>query len=574
MPQKVAPALLSAALLENQPGNSIPEEGENLELYLDEAIELVGGALLTSADLTLSAGNLGAITTAPVLQDSRRVLVTLGAGVSFTPGTDTLSFSSTQDALRSTATKKLAAGGNPVVVKVGDADQPFVTAITLNAIPTLLNGGGAAGGTLQTPPNSFTIDLGYSDGSSPIDTTAFQVTVDKPANVGGTQVPGGTNLFGSLTQQGVGSTAATFSVPTSVELSTGAMLLTVVVFDASGRGCTPVNFQFQVAALTDGIRPFETSTNPSQVWFIDLSRDLDAITSSGSSTITIGVTPGANGVSDLGEILRVIGLQSATPIPNVSGTKDSNQVAMELLQAEVLSRIAALTPGVNVSYRFDSPGTFPNALQVAYSAATFSRICVSAVSDIGALGIALFDTNNTTQDDDCAHPGTFAAVINRLGVFVHSLVELQINSSSASFFRVTFDPFTLGRGTPIGNHSGDAVRLQNLVAGNPGDSRQDLMETALDRLAHLIAVGVAHETGHSMGLADGPMPSGLYGGDDDNFPGSSSGHIDLSSTTLFPPGAQEVMSPAISFEASDSPSTGFNVLELSYLRERVLYNLP
>jgi hypothetical protein len=31
------------------------------------------------------------------------------------------------------------------------------------------------------------------------------------------------------------------------------------------------------------------------------------------------------------------------------------------------------------------------------------------------------------------------------------------------------------------------------------------------------------------------------------------------------------MAPAISFEATASPFTGFNQLELSYLRERVFY---
>jgi hypothetical protein len=89
-------------------------------------------------------------------------------------------------------------------------------------------------------------------------------------------------------------------------------------------------------------------------------------------------------------------------------------------------------------------------------------------------------------------------------------------------------------------------------------------------MAGLIAVTVAHETGHSMGLVqDGPMPNGLYG-NDPNFPGSTKGHIECSAQ-LFPSASQEVMAPAISFEATASPFTGFNQLELSYLRERVFY---
>ena len=74
-----------------------------------------------------------------------------------------------------------------------------------------------------------------------------------------------------------------------------------------------------------------------------------------------------------------------------------------------------------------------------------------------------------------------------------------------------------------------------------------------------------------MGLVqDGAMPTGLYGGDSVNFPSSSSGHIfNASFLTL---GAQNVMSPAVSFDSALDPDTTFNTLNSAYLKEQAVHN--
>ena len=75
-----------------------------------------------------------------------------------------------------------------------------------------------------------------------------------------------------------------------------------------------------------------------------------------------------------------------------------------------------------------------------------------------------------------------------------------------------------------------------------------------------------------MGLVrDGAPPTGLYGNIPSAFPGSDSGHIDLSHSGLLPLAAQNVMSPTISYQAALSLGTCFNPLNRAWLREQVLY---
>jgi hypothetical protein len=65
------------------------------------------------------------------------------------------------------------------------------------------------------------------------------------------------------------------------------------------------------------------------------------------------------------------------------------------------------------------------------------------------------------------------------------------------------------------------------------------------------------------------MPLGLYGNDTTNFPGSSDGHI--RNTALFPAGSTNIMSPSLGYSTALGASTGFNTLNLAYLREQATY---
>jgi hypothetical protein len=208
----------------------------------------------------------------------------------------------------------------------------------------------------------------------------------------------------------------------------------------------------------------------------------------------------------------------------------------------------------------------------------FSQICIAGAEDpagdTGILGLAIFDPHNDTQNNDCLV--TFQGS-QRLGVFIHTLVNDGIKSSLGTLFRFTYDQFTPARGgTAVGDDKpNDASRLLNPMF----DARAGNIDTAITRMAQIIAVVTAHEIGHSVGLvADGPMPNGLYGNDNVNFPlpvgidpSAASGHIHIG-TPQFPFGSTNVMSPGIAFTAAQHSSTGFNSLNLAYLLETVIHN--
>ena len=552
-----------------------PSPGETLLLYFDGDITLVSGALLDDSDVQISNGSLGQITTAPTRVDARTLSLSLGTGVNFTVGTSTLDLAQGQDVVQDGA-GQLLTSNSPITIQNSDGDRPSIDSLTLDGIPTLLNGEGAAGGTLQVPPTGFSLDLAYSDPSSSIDTSSLVVTSSVAVTISGAAKAAGINLaaFFSGTP---GTANASLSVPSTMVFPTGSQTLTITIADTTGNFSSPRSFNFTVHDLTDALRPFETNNNSQQIWFIETERDLDSLgssTSNGGSTITLSASTGANGISDFIEELRVLGLLTtdAKAIPNVSGSKNSNEVSLDLLKAQILEQLGVLYQGVNVSFTFTDPGNFPSGSQtVVYANASHSRISLTARSLTGVLGLAFFDPNNAHQENDTLHPGSTPPATQRLGVFLRTVTENSINVAGSTF-RLTLDAFIDHRGTPIGEDSNDKLRLQNLLAKTTGDSRQSAMDLAYSRLGRFLAVVLAHECGHSMGLVqDGAQPTGLFGGDSVNFPGSTSGHISLASSGLYGASAQEIMEPSLSFTKSLDSGTKFNDLLMAYLKETCLY---
>ncbi len=586
-PPRSTLSLLFAVFQGSGPGDTTPSAGDFLFLFFSGDVSLVTGKVIDDDDLQLSAGSLG---TGPLstLIDARSVRVRLGTGAGFLAGTDTVRLLETQDAIQDTSARLLDEGA-PVITSLTDGARPTVDSLTLNGIPSVLNGTGAAEGILQVPVNGFTVDATYSDtapftNAPGINTAASLLTANVAVNVNSNSVSAGTNLFGSLTQTSVGPGAFTLTVPANVEFPQGDPTLSLTVVDNTNNLSIAREFTFRVKAINDDIRPFEpTAKAAQQTWFLDLARDLDTVTSlttNNGVTILLSATATPNSVSDFLEDLIILGLRAPTPIANVIGSKDSNEVTLDLLKTKLQSELAAFHPGVNVQFTFTDPGAFPaNMALVPYKDHGSSRISIGAASDVsGVLGIALFDPNNAFQNDNTLPPGDYknVTVSTRLGVFPHTLFTLSINVIG-SRFRTLFDPIIDHRGIPVGEHvvgKGDRQRLIDLTnnTGTP-DTRQNQIETAIDSFARFLAVVVAHECGHSVGLVkDGAMPAGLYGGDAVHFPGSTAGHISLTSTTIFPAGATEIMAPSLSLRGVLHESTAFNPLILAYLRERALYD--
>ena len=281
--------------------------------------------------------------------------------------------------------------------------------------------------------------------------------------------------------------------------------------------------------------------------------------------VSVDVTTTPNSRSDFEDVLHVLGLLTTTPIANVSGNQDSNEVVLDQWKTELLAQLAILYSGANVNFTLLQPsGSFGSSSSLAYNSIGYSQISIAGSSSTaGVLGVAIFDSNNETQNDDTQT--NFQGI--RLGIFLQTIADAGMGPPSSSAFRLTFGPLApaLG-GTAIGADSQDGARL----LGSLTDSRATDIQTAILDLARFTAVVLAHECGHSMGLVqDNAMPTGLYGNDTTNFPGSSEGHI--RNASLFPSGSTNVMSPSLSYSSTLNTNTAFNSLNLAYLREQVFY---
>lgn len=554
------PVLVSAVILSM---GANPVAGDTLNLRFDEAIAPVAGKLLTDADLALTAGaSLGDVTLPPTKTDNRTLAVTLGAGVNLVPGVSTLALAPTNDVVTDT-TGNLGRAGDAVIVTRGDGDAPVIGLFTASEVDRTLNGTGGAGGELQVPTTGFTIDLTYGDATSNVLPAATEITASVAVTVNGRGLAADSNLLPHLEALAATSVLASYRVPATMIFPVTEVTLSASVADTSGMRSAPATFVLRTITASDGVRPFETSANPSQVWYLDTTRDLESYSarSLGGTAYAVDVVPGANGRPDLYDALTLIGVLG----PDIG----VNATVLSLMQTAIGLELQQLLGGANVTFTFSPQGAFGGNPSVAYNSLGFSQICIAgAPSQAGVLGLALYDPNNDTQDNDCLTDFQNS----RLGVFVLTVVD-NINGlggPSTTTFRQTYDPLRseIPGGQPIGANAQDAARL----AGSVTDARLTQMLNAMGRMARFIAVVVAHETGHSMGLVkNGAMPTGLYGGDPANFPGSNDQHIRMP-TTVFPNGSVNVMSPTLNFELALSSRTAFNSLNRAYLRERALYN--
>src|SRR5262249_18365412 len=158
-------------------------------------------------------------------------------------------------------------------------------------------------------------------------------------------------------------TSARFAVPAGMTFPDGPVTLSCTAVDFGGRASTAATFAFPVHHWTDGLRPFGAAAPPSHGWFLDPSRDIQRYT----TQPVPGGAPGhgtstPNGRSDFLDVLFLLGLQSSTPIANVSGSLDSNQVVVQRFQTEMLAQLATLYSGVNAQFTFTQPaGSFGSA---------------------------------------------------------------------------------------------------------------------------------------------------------------------------------------------------------------------
>ena len=559
-----APVIIAASYT----GSGVtPSSGDTLVLAFSQTITLSASSLLTDADVSLPSGDsLGAVSAAPSRLSSNAIAISLGPGVTLEPGVSTIRLSAGNDVIGGLNTPPQG-GGEPVIIGADDGVAPTVANVTIADIDDELNGTGAAGGTLQVPTNGWELDLAYTDNSA-IATSMTVVTADVTVSSDAGPQLAGANLAPLMTELSATNSAASYRTPASMQFPEGPVTLTVIVADIGGLSSTPTEFSFTVRPFTAALQPFETDVNASQVWFLDFSRDLESYTAAAiSGGVAVQVTSGANGASDFDDLMQILGMTNNAPIGGVQGGLNSNEVVIGRIKDEVVADLEAFHSGANVTFTLaQPPGSFGGNTSVTYASLGYSSISIAGQASIpGVLGVAIFDPSNASQNDNTATD--FGGSSERLGVFLHTIVNAGMGPPSTSNFRTTFDTFapSLG-GTPIGDAAQDGGRLIGAV----GDAREGEIDAAIDALARFTASVTAHECGHSVGLvANSPMPLGLYGNDSVNFPGSANGHIRTQS--LFPAGSINLMSPSLSYTTATSSATQFNTLNMAYLREQVFY---
>jgi len=572
-------------------GTGFPIAGNGLCFLFDEEMALKQGASMSNEDVvfwdnleSLGDGSSLAIS----LIDAYTVQVELGANTSFTPEVSRIAFSALNDKVADLA------GNEPIppsiiddyiLIMYYDTDPPVVDQITLNDIPDLLAGKGSAGGYLLAPRTGFNMNLSYHDvGGSGVDTNKLEIWNSRAVTVNGIPVVANTNLIPYLQLILKDSGAAEFSVSSEMLFPTGMNQLCGRVADLMGTLSTGVVISFQVTNPTEGLRPFEPNNNPSQVWKLIFKRDIYSINmtvvGSGNSVV-MDVQAGSNGSPDFEEDLMLFGFRSTVPIAIPGHLDDSNEFMRKYIVSKIISELDFIFTGVNIEFHEAMEAAFPGEIyQTPYSSWGHSQICIGGQSDIGALGVAFIDRANSNQDNDALYNGSqpYNPGVH-LGVFTTGLYQYEVNNYSSAPFRIAFDPFIPGRGTPVGEGSDDQDILMELAGSGPAVSggaavRRDTIIDSVRKMARMVAVTTAHETGHSMGLSvNNAMPSGLYGGDPVNFPGSNSNHLDLTSFSfgLYASPAGNIMRPYTNFQQSINSGTRFNWLNKAYLQEKIFY---
>ncbi|MDH3590311.1 MAG: Ig-like domain-containing protein, partial [Planctomycetota bacterium] len=431
-----------------------------------------------------------------------------------------------------------------------DTTAPVIDTVTIAHLPPDLDGSGTYVDTAGTSGQAFDaflarggwlVHVTYSDaGGSGVDETTFSAKAS--VKVGNTSA--NTELASGFA---VTSIDATWRVP-DVGLATGENItLTFLIKD---KAATPNTSSSKVVTIDI----FDLAANASKGGLLDpfdkrdswvLRGDLDHYTASFKTTSSPNqqgatTTLNSNGVLDLDESLRLVGLNSgnmksaaaATVNGNLRGTNAIlRRMFLERLREIMRERFGIAEDGTrdrdSVNIEFLLPGemgslsAFPT-LSTKRSLSTgnaWSEISIggtkgaesSAYQGGNVLGAAWFDKRNRLSESDINNDGV-------VGVFLLGMLKLQVNRSSTELFnKVSKKLVTIHGGTPAGEDASDDDVLagtfdRSSSSNTTHNARYDTVMDGLEVVALYTASVLAHEVGHSIGLcADGAPKTGLFG---------------------------------------------------------------
>lgn len=391
---------------------------------------------------------------------------------------------------------------------------------------------------MTVPPAGFTIDFDATDSGGFVDVGRCEVLLDGPS-----PAPTTASLLATAT---LGAGFARMRLPIDAGLEPGAWTLRVRVPDLCGNFSTSAALAFQVVEPTTTMLPFERT----QVIWIRTDVDLDG-----------------NGRGDFDDDLLRLGL-------GVDGGHADSQafVRRELLNGVLAetSRLYGRGPrgepvgpdSVAMRFTIRSPGQAPH-MQISVGGLDPSGAAGRSYGDdsTGVLGRAVFDMRNGNSSERNVGGGQSLGVFPAEMFLYQAKVHQLVHPSYATTFAQRFMPLCppMG-GTPVGAHTHDAAVLRDdfdaLAATSTQRARRETVLAGVRDWSKVVAIVLAHEIGHSVGLvAPGTAPSGLFG--------DGSLHNSFASAT-------EVMAANIGYETMVTMPYAFRDIDMAYLRQRVL----
>jgi hypothetical protein len=255
------------------------------------------------------------------------------------------------------------------------------------------------------------------------------------------------------------------------------------------------------------------------------------------------------------------------------GTRDSGSVNIDFLLAGEQGSLTSLpTYGT-------SPAGNTTAAHNEMSIGGTDGAESSAYAASGTLGRATLDARNSRRQHNIDNGSASSPV----GVHMLGMMKLRVNASSGAFRdKVSTKFVTIHGGTPVGEDVSD----DNVLAGSfdrttstntTHNARYDAIMDGVETVALYVSAVLAHETGHSLGLAPDSAPkTGLFGWAHRNntfteattASPNTSAHLNFGSP-------RNIMAAAVSFTAAvrtGTEFTRFNPLYLAHLRRRVIYD--
>jgi len=482
-----------------------------------------------------------------------------------------------------------------------DSFVPFSFSLTVNRIPVSMNGstpytaldGKSTSYRLTVPTHGFTLDVTWA-GTEAVG-SSLKLSADRPMGSGAGAVPAGGDLSGKLVKATGGRLS--LLVPASLALSPGKVTFTATILEGAKERTSAITVD--AAKKTFLLDPFRLE----DTWVLVFSRDVAAITSGLDSKgqWAVSCKMGKNGVADLEEDLRVLGLSTAKMHADCKKAQNldvtgTNAIMRAWLESLILvaTRKAYLvkadgthtTDSVGIRILHEDDPKAPDVTTYVYQKLTggetkkgFSIISVGG-GDLTKpfLGRSKTVDLRNVQSEDNLSPSYGVLTTNALAYLIKTLNKDASLKMLLQQLLGEFLPELGYNGKRVGESPLDAQILAKgfdpKKASGAAAARYNKLKFAIELFGRLLGALTAHEMGHSLGLVPGGAPPhGLFGGARKaafvNTLRTTPGHIDTPGFNLMEAGPSSAPGVPLNL-MSYLTDARFNELNTAYLQGRLL----